>query len=38
MALDLLLVRQGQRLAAADPISLEGLESIREKETVTAVI
>jgi hypothetical protein len=38
MALDLLLVRQGQRLAAADPISLEALESIREKETVTAVI
>jgi hypothetical protein len=38
MALDLLLIRQGQRLAAADPISLEALESIREKETVTAVV
>lgn len=38
MALDLLLVRQGQRLAAADPISLEALESIRENETVTAAI
>ena len=34
----MLLVRQGQRLAAADPISLEALESIREKETVTAAI
>jgi hypothetical protein len=38
MSLELLLMRQGQRLAAADPISLEALESIREKETVTASI
>jgi hypothetical protein len=38
MALDLLLIREGQKLAAADPISLEGLESIRLKETVTAAI
>jgi hypothetical protein len=38
MALDLLLVREGQKLAAADPISLEGLESIRLKEIVTAAI
>ena len=40
MTLDLLLIRQGQRLAAADFISLEALESIREKgeETVTASI
>jgi hypothetical protein len=32
MALDLLLIRQGQRPAAADPISLEGIESIRERK------
>jgi hypothetical protein len=38
LSLDLLLIRQGQRLAAADPVSLEALESIREKETVTASI
>ena len=38
MALDMLLVREGQKLAAADPVSLEALESIKLKETVTAVI
>jgi hypothetical protein len=38
MSLDLLLVREGQKLAAADPISLEALETIRLKETVTATI
>ena len=38
MGLDLLLVRNGQRLAAADPISLEGIESLRENEIVTGVI
>jgi hypothetical protein len=38
MALDLLLMREGQRLSAADPISLEGIESLRQKETVTAAI
>jgi Protein of unknown function (DUF1367) len=38
MSLELLLIRQGQCLAAADPISLEALESLREKETVTASI
>jgi hypothetical protein len=38
VAIDCLLVRQGQRLAAADPISLEAIESIREKETVTATL
>ena len=38
MAIDMLLVREGNRLAAADPISLEALESLREKETVTAAI
>jgi hypothetical protein len=38
MSLDLLLVREGQKLAAADPMSLEGIESIRHKETVTAAI
>jgi Protein of unknown function (DUF1367) len=38
MALEVLLIRQGQRLAAADPISLEAIEGIREKETVTATL
>jgi hypothetical protein len=38
VALDMLLIREGKRLAAADPVSLEALESIREKETVTAAI
>lgn len=38
MSLDVLLIREGQRLAAADPISLECIESIKFKETVTALI
>jgi hypothetical protein len=38
MPLDLLLIREGQRLSAADPISLEGIESLRQKETVTATL
>lgn len=38
MALDVLLVREGNRLAAADPISAETISSIKLKETVTASI
>jgi hypothetical protein len=38
MSLDLLLVREGQKLAAADPVSLEGLESINDREIVTATL
>jgi hypothetical protein len=38
VALDLLLVREGQKLGAADPLSLEGIESLRLKETVTATL
>lgn len=38
MAMDVLLVREGTRLAAADPISAELIAGIKHKETVTAVI
>lgn len=38
MAIDVLLVREGTRLGAADPISHELLQGIRLGETVTAVI
>jgi hypothetical protein len=38
MALNVLLVREGTRLAAADPISAEAIAGIALRETVTASI
>jgi len=38
MPFEVLLVREGNRLAAADPISAEAIANIKSKETVTASI
>ena len=38
MATDLLLVKEGNRLAAADPISAETLEAMKQGEIVTATV
>lgn len=38
MALELLLIREGTKLAAADPISFEAIETIKLKEVVTASV
>jgi len=38
MAIEVLLVREGNRLAAADPISAEAISALKHKETFTASI
>jgi hypothetical protein len=38
MALEVLLLREGSKLVAADPISYDAIQSIRAKERVTASI
>ena len=38
MAIDLLLVRQGSRLVAHDPIALESIETLKHGETVSATL
>jgi hypothetical protein len=38
MAYDVLLVREGTKLAAADPISAELIAGIKHRETITATI